>query len=71
MPFGITRKILYKTIYLESLSKNEITRYKQGIDYIVLYSENCAKALLILFNVFIFLPDLTFIQSDYKSLRLA
>ena len=46
MPSEITRKILYKTEYLESLSEKEMIRYKEGIDYIVLYSENCAKTLL-------------------------
>ncbi len=46
MPSEITRKILYKTEYLESLSEKEVIRYKEGIDYIVLYSENCAKTLL-------------------------
>lgn len=46
MPYGVTRKVLYKTKYLEYLSEKEVVRYKEGVDYIVLYSENCAKALL-------------------------
>jgi uroporphyrinogen-III synthase len=46
MPKGITRKILYQVSYRDSLSKQQVSRYKKGIDYIVLYSENCAKTLL-------------------------
>ncbi|MDA9163574.1 hypothetical protein N9N97_01695 [Rickettsiaceae bacterium] len=46
MPLHITRQIFYNVSYLESLSKEQILRYKQGVDYILLYSENCAKTLV-------------------------
>ncbi len=46
MPMHITRQIFYNVSYLESLSKEQILRYKQGVDYILLYSENCAKTLV-------------------------
>ncbi len=69
MPLGITRKILYKTKYLESLSIKQVTRYKQGIDYIVLYSENCAKTLLKLLvenNLVNYLENTTIIAISSK-----
>jgi len=46
MPLHITRQIFYNVSYLESLSKEQILRYKKGVDYILLYSENCAKTLM-------------------------
>ena len=46
MPPYIERIIIYKTKYLESLSQEQVARYKAGVDYIILYSENCAKTLL-------------------------
>jgi uroporphyrinogen-III synthase len=46
MPVHITRKIFYKVLYRESLSNEQLLRYKQGIDYVLLYSENCAKTLV-------------------------
>ena len=46
MPINITRKILYKVTYREFLLQEQKVRYKQGIDYILLYSENCAKTLI-------------------------
>jgi uroporphyrinogen-III synthase len=46
MPVHITRKIFYKVLYRESLSNEQLLRYKQGIDYVLLYSENCAKILV-------------------------
>ena len=73
MPLGVTRKILYKTIYLKLLSENEITRYKQGIDYIVLYSENCAKTLLKLLienNLMNYLGNTTYIAISSKVARV-
>ena len=73
MPLGVTRKILYKTIYLKLLSENEITRYKQGIDYIVLYSENCSKTLLKLLienNLMNYLGNTTYIAISSKVARV-
>jgi len=73
MPFGITRKILYKTIYLESLSEKDVIRYKEGIDYIVLYSENCAKTLLKLLvenNLVNYLEKTTCIAISSKVARV-
>jgi uroporphyrinogen-III synthase len=46
MPSYVERQIFYNTHYKNNLSKLEIQRYKQGVDYILLYSENCAKTLL-------------------------
>ena len=46
MPSNIKRVVFYKTDYKKSLSQLEIQRIKLGIDYILLYSENCAKTLL-------------------------
>ncbi|MCF8494102.1 MAG: uroporphyrinogen-III synthase [Rickettsiaceae bacterium] len=73
MPLGTTRKILYKTIYLKLLSENEMTRYKEGIDYIVLYSENCAKTLLKLLienNLVNYLGNTTYIAISSKVARV-
>jgi len=46
MPLHITRKVFYKVSYKDSLSNEQLLRYKQGIDYVLLYSENCAKTLV-------------------------
>jgi uroporphyrinogen-III synthase len=46
MPPAIKRQIFYKVKYRASLSDSQIARYKQGLDYILLYSENCAKTLI-------------------------
>ena len=46
MPDDIKVLQVYKVIYKDELSKDEIKLIKDGIDYIALYSENCAKTLL-------------------------
>ena len=46
MPSNVRRVIFYNAHYRECLLQSEIQRIKLGIDYIVLYSENCAKTLL-------------------------
>ena len=46
MPPSIKRRIFYKVKYREFLSDQQIARYKQGLDYVLLYSENCAKTLI-------------------------
>ena len=46
MPKQCLRKILYRVTYRKSLSMQQVIRYKTGIDYILLYSENCAKTLV-------------------------
>lgn len=46
MPSNVRRIIVYNTSYKESFSNFEIQRLSQGVDYILLYSENCAKTLL-------------------------
>ena len=46
MPTAVSRRIFYKVTYRESLSSSQILRYKQGIDYILLYSRNCANTLV-------------------------
>jgi uroporphyrinogen-III synthase len=46
MPSDIDRKILYNVIYLNSLPIDINARLQKGIDFILLYSENCAKTLI-------------------------
>ncbi|PCJ29790.1 MAG: hypothetical protein COA94_00070 [Rickettsiales bacterium] len=46
MPFFVTRCIFYKVTYQDSLTEQQIARYKNGVDYILLYSENSAKTFL-------------------------
>jgi len=46
MPLFVKRKVFYNVLYKKSLSETEIKRFKHGVDYILLYSENCAKTLL-------------------------
>lgn len=46
MPPAIDRKIFYRVKYRENLSDQQIARYKQGLNYVLLYSENCAKTLI-------------------------
>lgn len=46
MPAWVTREVFYRAHYLEYFSAEQITRYKNGIDYVLLYSENSAKTLL-------------------------
>ena len=51
-----------------------MTRYKEGIDYIVLYSENCAKTLLKLLienNLVNYLGNTTYIAISSKVARAA
>lgn len=49
MPEYVQRFVTYNTTYRFSLSEKQIKRYRQEIDYILLYSENSARALLRLF----------------------
>jgi uroporphyrinogen-III synthase len=46
MPSAIKIVEIYKVKYKESLSPDEIQVIKNGLDYILLYSENCAKTLI-------------------------
>ena len=46
MPSAIHRKIIYNVIYREILTGQMINEIKNGIDFILLYSENCAKTLI-------------------------
>lgn len=46
MPSNVKRVIFYKTFYKKIFSDFEIQKIRHGIDYILLYSENCAKTLL-------------------------
>jgi uroporphyrinogen-III synthase len=46
MPSNIKKTIVYKIKYKNYLSDSEIQILKNGIDYILLYSENCAKTLI-------------------------
>lgn len=69
MPSLITRRIFYKVYYKESLSSDQLLRYQKGIDYILLYSENCAKTLIKLLlenNLMNSLESTTFIVISSK-----
>lgn len=46
MPPEIKKYIFYKVNYTGILSYQELIRLRKGIDYILLYSENCAKTLI-------------------------
>ena len=46
MPSNVRRVVFYKTFYKKFFSDFEIQKFRQGVDYILLYSENCAKTLL-------------------------
>jgi hypothetical protein len=46
MPHGIKMINVYKVRYKDNLSEREIQILKSGVDYIPLYSENCAKTLI-------------------------
>lgn len=49
MPHWVKRQIFYNVSYLESLTETQKMRYQKGIDYILLFSKNCAKTLRKLF----------------------
>lgn len=69
MPSAILRKIFYKVTYKQSLSNEQILRYKENIDYILIYSENCAKALVKLLienDLMNYLENSTFIVISLK-----
>ncbi|GAB4163246.1 MAG: palindromic element RPE1 domain-containing protein [Rickettsiaceae bacterium] len=69
MPEFVTRKVIYEVTYLNALSREQVLRYKQGIDYILLYSENCAKTLLRLLvenNLLNYLENTTIIAISSK-----
>ena len=46
MPLAIKKTVVYKINYKDYLSNIEIQILKNGLDYILLYSENCAKTLI-------------------------
>ncbi|RTK92398.1 MAG: hypothetical protein EKK61_04595 [Rickettsiales bacterium] len=50
MPDYVDRFIYYEVIYLKSLTKIQKAKFNQGFNYILVYSENCAKTLLKLFK---------------------
>ena len=69
MPEEIVRKIFYKVTYRKSLSQEQILRYKKGIDYVLIYSENCAKTLIKLLlenNLMNYLENTTYIAISSK-----
>jgi uroporphyrinogen-III synthase len=73
MPMHITRKIFYKVLYRESLSNEQLLRYKQGVDYVLLYSENCAKTLIKLLlenDLMNYLENTTYIVISSKVERV-
>ncbi len=46
LPKEISRQIIYNVNYPKHLDSNQIEAIKEGIDYILLYSNNCAKTLI-------------------------
>ena len=73
MPPNIKRIIFYNTTYKQSLSELEIQRIKLGIDYILLYSENCAKTLLQLLlenDLLKYLENTTIVAISFKVGRV-
>ena len=69
MPTCSIRKIYYEVKYLSSLANKQIEELKLGMDYILLYSENCAKTLLKLHienDLINFLTDTTIIAISLK-----
>lgn len=46
LPSKIDRKILYNVIYQDSLHTDVNLKLQKGLDFILLYSENCAKTLI-------------------------
>ncbi len=73
MPSHITHKVFYKVFYKKSLSNEQILRYKQGIDYILLYSENCAKTFIKLLldnNLIDYLKNTKYITISQKVAKI-
>lgn len=73
MPSSVRRVIFYNTHYKESLLQSEIQRIKQGVDYILLYSENCAKTLLQLLlenDLLKYLENTTIVAISFKVGRV-
>ena len=73
MPPNIKRIIFYNTYYKQSLSQPDIQRIKHGIDYILLYSENCAKTLLQLLlenDLLKYLENTTILAISFKVVRV-
>ncbi len=73
MPQSIERNIFYNTHYKKALTKIEIQNFKNRVDYILLYSENCAKTLLQLLlenDLVKYLENTTIVAISYKVGRV-
>ncbi|WP_316353107.1 uroporphyrinogen-III synthase [Candidatus Trichorickettsia mobilis] len=46
LPTAITRQVIYEVSYKETLKTQDFNELIAGIDYILLYSQNCAKTLI-------------------------
>lgn len=69
MPYPITQRIFYNVSYLKKLSDEQIFALKKKLDYIILYSENCAKTLFKLLqeeNLMNYLTDTVVIAISTK-----
>lgn len=69
MPKLVKRHIVYKVSYLQSLTNEQIEEIKKGLDYVLLYSTNCAKTLAKLLyenNLLKFLAKTTIIVISSK-----
>jgi Uroporphyrinogen-III synthase HemD len=50
LPHEIKRCIVYQVSYCETLTSEQINAISNGVNYILLYSKNCARALVKLFK---------------------
>ncbi len=69
MPSPIDKIIVYEIKYKEKLTENDINILTKGVEYVLLYSENCAKTLLTLIikkNLLKSLEHATFIVISSK-----
>jgi len=46
MPTNVKKHNFYRVAYANDLSQEQLNAIKKGVDYILLYSENCAKTLV-------------------------
>lgn len=46
LPSQIRRQIIYNVIYMKTLEPHIVTELMRGIDYLLLYSRNCARILI-------------------------
>ena len=73
MPKAVRQEIFYKVSYKKELTHQEIEYFKQKLNYILLYSENCAKTLVALLaknNLFEYVADTVIIVISPKVAKV-